>query len=432
MENIYHFRRRSNKTSCDPYNVLSASKSAPPRIFFDEQTSSVWSNGDVSIVSKMNTSEESISTILTSTLAPDKHDNNIGLKPAQRKPDSAMEPHINGVHEVRNSIVAGSIAGMASVTLFHPLDVIRTKMQSTTRLVAVDSATATSRQAAATLLSTTSAAKNHISSSSGALAVFSHTVKNGGMRAFYTGFSFPLAAQACYKSTVFTVNRVSQNLITEMKTRERWKIGNFTPYQLNLYDHFLCGSISGAINALVFVAPVEYVRSQLISQHTHIAQGTTSKLKHGVMTGPADLVRATLKTDGVFGLWRGAGVTLVRDSIGCGSFFVFFALGQKHLPAITGSEPSAQINTIGAGMCAGLGYWTLSLPLDALKTLVQTGKATSAFSTASLLVGRDGLYGAASQLYRGWQLAVGRGMPSAAVTVTVYAAVYNLCNTRLG
>jgi len=381
----------------------------------------------------MNTPEESISNLLTSRIAPNNHVTSIGFKTAQQKQGSMSERKtpINGVHEVRNSILAGSIAGMVSVTLFHPLDVIRTKMQATTRLVTPDSGTATSRQAAATLLST-SAPKNGINSSSGPLAVFSHTVKNGGMRAFYTGFSFPLAAQACYKSTVFTINRVSQNLITDIKTREHWKTGNFTPYQLKLSDHFLCGSISGAINALVFVSPVEYVRSQLISQHTHIAQGTTSKLKHGIMSGPADLVRATLKTDGVFGLWRGAGVTLMRDSIGCGSFFVFFALGQKYLPTVTGSEPSAQINTIGAGMCAGMGYWAVSLPLDALKTLVQTGKATSAWSTASLLVGRDGLYGAASQLYRGWQLAVGRGMPSAAVTVSTYTAVYNFCNTSLG
>ncbi len=77
MENIYHFRRRSNKTSCDPYNSLSVAKSAPPRIFFDEQTSSVWSNGDVSIVSKMNATEESISSLLTYTLAPNKHENNM-------------------------------------------------------------------------------------------------------------------------------------------------------------------------------------------------------------------------------------------------------------------------------------------------------------------------------------------------------------------
>eukprot|EP00557_Chaetoceros_sp_GSL56_P007977 CAMPEP_0176490612 /NCGR_PEP_ID=MMETSP0200_2-20121128/7967_1 /TAXON_ID=947934 /ORGANISM="Chaetoceros sp., Strain GSL56" /LENGTH=56 /DNA_ID=CAMNT_0017887937 /DNA_START=1158 /DNA_END=1325 /DNA_ORIENTATION=- len=56
----------------------------------------------------------------------------------------------------------------------------------------------------------------------------------------------------------------------------------------------------------------------------------------------------------------------------------------------------------------------MTLPLDALKTLVQTGKANSALDTFSLLIQRDGIVKTAAQLYRGWQLAFGRGAPSAA------------------
>ena len=382
------------------------------------------------MLSKMKASDESISSNLYSNLTPIERELNVGFNGTTKVPVSQKKKHINGEHEVRNSIMAGSTAGMISVTIFHPFDVIRTKMQVSTKL-ATDNVTATSRQAGATLLST-STPKNTITSSSGPIAVFSHTIKNGGMRAFYTGFSFPLLAQACYKSTIFTVNRVAQNFVVDMKTEEQWKTGIFTPYQLKLSDHFVCGSMSGAINALVFVSPVEYVRNQLIAQHTHVADGTTSKLKYGVMSGPLELVKATLKREGIIGLWRGAGITLARDSIGCGSFFLFFELGKTYLPMVTGAEPSSQIHTIGAGMCAGLGYWAITLPLDALKTLVQTGKTNSAMNTVSLLVNRDGLYGAASQLYRGWQLAFGRGTPSAAVTLTTYSAVYHFCNTRLG
>jgi hypothetical protein len=418
---ILKFRRKSNKTPTDPNNHVT--KLAQQEILLDKNTSSsVWSNGAVSIFSKMKTSDESISSNPNVTLPTIERERNFGLQRTRKNPDMQKKTHINGVHEVRNSIIAGSSAGMLSVSIFHPFDVIRTKMQVSTRLVTAENATTT--------LLSTSAPKNVITSSSGPIAVFSHTIKNGGMRAFYTGFSFPLLAQACYKSTVFTVNRVAQNFVVDVKTKEQWKTGIFTPYQLKLSDHFVCGSVSGAINALVFVSPVEYVRNQLISQHTHIADGTTSKLKYGVMSGPLELTRATLKTEGIIGLWRGAGVTVVRDSIGCGSFFLFFQLGKTYLPMVTGAEPTSQIHTIGAGMCAGLGYWAITLPLDTLKTLVQTGKTNSAMNTVSLLVNRDGFYGAVSQLYRGWQMAFGRGTPSAAITLTTYSAVYHFLDEQ--
>ena len=80
---------------------------------------------------------------------------------------------------------------------------------------------------------------------------------------------------------------------------------------------------------------------------------------------------------------------------------------------------------------AGFGYWFASLPLDSLKTLVQTGKSTSALETVKYLIERDGVYGGISQLYRGWQLAFGRGSPAAAVTLTTYSAVYSFCTTTL-
>lgn len=327
-----------------------------------------------------------------------------------RKNTMSTHDHDNRTHEVRNSIISGSLAGMVSVTLFHPFDVIRTKMQATTELVTK---------------SAPSAAKTSgISSKSGPITVFSHTIQNGGLRAFYTGFSSPLFAQACYKSCVFTTNRLTQRLIKDVRSN------SLSSYQLTLADHFICGASAGAVNALIFVSPVEYVRSQLIAQHTHIAEGTTHLLKYGVMKGPIDVVKATYKEKGVFGLWKGAGITLVRDSVGCGSFFLAFALGQKHLPSITGAEPTSKLNTIGAGMMAGCSYWASSLPLDALKTLVQTGKANSARETFLYLLKRDGATATLKQLYNGWQLAFGRGCPSAAVTLTTYSTAYHFFSTK--
>jgi solute carrier family 25 carnitine/acylcarnitine transporter 20/29 len=464
-EQKFFFKEKRSKVSwdTDPYNALFRARSSSHNLShsFEEEHNdqlnininnnyTVWTNGNTAIFSKSTqmhqTTEAAIGSEGTTTsAAPAPAPVNIQLEKIRLDLASGAPTNKNislpsfknkSENEFRDSVIAGSAAGVTSCLLFHPFDVVRTKMQTSTRLTpatATASATAsagTSAASASTLLSTTSAnsaTKMKISSSSGPMAVISHTIKNGGIRAFYTGISLPLAAQAAYKATVFTTNRLSTNMLVDFKTKEQWKTGIFTPYKTKMEDHFLCGATSGAVNALLFVSPVEFARNQLIAQHTRIAEGTQSKASV-MMHGPIDVMKSTLRTKGIFGLWRGVGVTLVRDSIGCGTFFVCFELGKKHLPSITGSKPDSVVTTTGAGLMAGFGYWAISLPLDALKTMVQTGMAKSATGIISTLVRRDGLIGGVSQLYRGWQLAFGRGSPSAAITLSTYAAVYNFCD----
>lgn len=74
---------------------------------------------------------------------------------------------------------------------------------------------------------------------------------------------------------------------------------------------------------------------------------------------------------------------------------------------------------------AGLSYWCASMPLDSLKTLVQSGTAKSAWGAVTFLVEREGLVGAWKRLFRGWQVAFGRGMPSAAISMLTYSTVYD-------
>jgi len=418
-------------------------------------------------------------------------------------------------NEIRDSIIAGSLAGMTSCTLFHPFDVVRTKMQTATSFNAASTSTAATSiaNAAANIKAVSAASTAHAARQSttfpttasattavnnvnvnvnstntttnssisrnlkmnmklntpiktisdgggkgGPMSVISHTFKNGGIRAFYTGISLPVAAQAIYKSTILTTNRISSQTLQSYQTNENYKTGTFTPYNLTLYDRFLCGSLSGAINAMLFVCPVEYVRNQLIDQHTKISQN--KPLSKAFRKGPLDVIRNTLKYEGIFGLWTGAGVTILRDSIGCGAFFFMFEIGQMNIPKVlsyyrgtsqeeedyyslscnsSSSSSSSSISsssstssssfttTIGSGLLAGFGYWFVSLPLDSLKTLVQTGKTTSAIHTVQTSIQNHGVHYTIRQLYRGWQVAFGRGAPAAAVTLTTYSVVYNFC-----
>ena len=470
---MFYFRRRTNKTSYDTYDCLTTSHTPPhnQRTTNNQNNSSslsseydsssqfmnqdeYWTNGTTlqffNVASSSNTIIENTPYKVHSTTRMMKaindessssnknhlvqqHEHH-GIHESHRIDETTNKKRNNRSNEVRNSIMAGSLAGITSCSIFHPFDVVRTKMQASTKIVPTNSATMNSAAAAVINGGNASSPKtailrNGINASSGPLAVIAHTYKNGGIRAFYTGIGLPLAAQALYKSTVLTTNRISMNVVTEWRTKEQRKTGIFTKYKLTSFDHFICGSISGAVNAILFVCPVEYVRNQLIQEHTKKAEGHMSG-SGATMKGPIDVVKKTLQNEGVLGLWRGAGVTLVRDSIGCGAFFIMNDFGKRYISHNTGYNESALVNKLGSGFLAGFGYWFVSLPADALKTLVQTGKATSAWDTLSMLIARDGIVGATRQLYHGWQLAFGRGSPSAAITLTTYSIAYNFCERK--
>ena len=86
--------------------------------------------------------------------------------------------------------------------------------------------------------------------------------------------------------------------------------------------------------------------------------------------------------------------------------------------------------TVLAGGLAGLSYWVVSLPMDTIKTWIQSGdlgqppvhvmrELRHTYATAGSGVG------VAQRLLRGWQVAYTRGIPSAAITIAVYSAAYH-------
>ena len=320
------------------------------------------------------------------------------------------------------SILSGSIAGIASTCLFHPTDVLRTKIQSAAFSPSNSGGTSGIRSNGSAGAAGTSTNKPIRP-----LSVLVNTFRNGGIRALYTGVTPVLGAQAVYKACVFTVNNVTMSKIKDYKTRKGG--GTYTP---TLLDIWFCGVCGGCVNGTAFVSPVEFVRNQQIAMHSRVstAEGTSSEAMRRKMKTPVDIIRQTLRENGILGLWRGTGVTVLRDSLGCGGFFLMNELGRRFLgPHLGGRESKATF--LAAGACAGWGYWLFALPLDTLKAIVQTGGASSAREILLLSIERDGLARTCTLLLRGWQLAFGRGAPSAAITLTTYSTMYELTSRYL-
>ncbi len=406
LETHVCFRNSRPTGTFDGYNSLSTRH---PPLF---STLEYWTNGSATHLMSSPTTTDAVS-------APEAVFRNYEYtvpmpirRSTTKSVSAARTPVTQESNIVRNSVLAGSIAGIATSFAFYPFEMLRTKMQSA---AAHETSTTTVSSRGSSAKSLSRASLSATTRHRGPVKVFFHTIQHGGIRALYTGLALPLSAQAVYKATVFSVNKVATNALTEFKTQERRKVGDFAPVTLTKMDRFWCGFLGGAINAAVFVTPVEFVRNQLIAQHTRASHGIRSDI---YFKGPRHVITHTVSTQGVLGLWKGCSMAVTRDALGCGCFFFTFNYLSQRLPQDKTSS------TLVAGAFSGLAFWLAALPLDTVKTWVQNGSATSGTSAVVESVSEHGIVFTARRLCRGYQVALGRGMPAAAVTCTTYDSVY--------
>ena len=273
---------------------------------------------------------------------------------------------------VRNSWIAGSCAGVLSTALLYPMEYMRVQLQQHEHRTIYQ------------ILQK---------------AVRSPTI-------LYTGVSLPLAAQMVYKATVFSVTTRTEQSILHIKGTN----------DLSRMDRFYSGCVGGAVNAGLFVTPVEFVRNQLIAKQSSVSEGKPNTIRN--------VVRHHLQTGGIQSLWRGVGITVVRDAIGCGAFFYTVHMLQEGLAATT--ELSSLARTMISGAVGGVMFWVVALPMDTVKTWIQSSSdAPSSPRTELYRLYRElGSVGVAQRLLRGWQVAYTRAMPSAALTMATYTTVY--------
>jgi len=286
-----------------------------------------------------------------------------------------MEPNKDPVIKsaVVRSLIAGSCGGMASILVCHPMDTIRTRLQTTSS-----------------------------SQFSGAIDCALKTINNEGAKALYKGLSVPFAAQAVYKAIMFSAYKGAT-------TRLRPWTGN------SGWTTFLAGSFAGGVNSFV-VTPVELIRNRLMVQY----HSTSSK---PLYSGPIDCVRQVIQQDGVVGMWKGLTPTLLRDIPGVGVWYLSYELTRVALTPKGQSSANLPFwKLLIAGGMGGVAFWTVALPLDSVKSSIQTDTAKKYKGTLDCI--RDKFKtGGISNFYRGWTVAFTRGIPGAAVTFATFQTV---------
>mmetsp|Transcript_21478 Transcript_21478/g.61220 ORF Transcript_21478/g.61220 Transcript_21478/m.61220 type:complete len:246 (+) Transcript_21478:58-795(+) len=229
-------------------------------------------------------------------------------------------------------------------------------------------------------------------------------LRHEGPLAFYKGLSAPLCAQAVYKSVIFSTNALVLRVIAPDASAER------PPSSSKVW---LGGVVSGAVNSLV-VTPVELVRNQLMMQvHDRRFAGPKSLLTHLWRTSSSS-------SHFVSRLYRGWPLALARDCSGVGLWLWGYHAARFAQQGDSGRKLELA-ELMAAGSFAGIMFWSVALPWDGLKTRTQCQPIDEPSHPWRELV-------RGFRPYRGYQVAFGRGIPGAAITLVTHHKILEALN----
>ena len=204
------------------------------------------------------------------------------------------------------------------------------------------------------------------------------------MIGFYSGFSYPFFSQGLLKSVMFASFTSSKQFMVQLG----YNVDKPGPL-------FVSGFCSGIITS-VFISPIELIRNKLIVRNYNgLESAYTINL-------------------------RGLIPTMWRDGPGVGLYFLAFSFGKSiFVRLVPDVRPDSIWVKLFSGSFAGVSYWCWALPFDTIKTIVQLDVKLGMLGVIAHLR-RSGQL---SRLVSAWPVALGRGVPGAAVTLTTYEIV---------
>lgn len=255
---------------------------------------------------------------------------------------------------------AGCVGGMAGVVVGHPLDTVKVLLQ-------------------------TQDMKNP--KFKGTIHCLQSVVTKEGLRGVYRGVTSPLLGVAGINAIVFGV------------------YGNVQKHSSNpesLRIHALAGAAAGLAQSFI-CSPMELAKSRL-----QVADSSSK--------GPVDCLLKIYGNEGVKGVFRGFGVTVGRE---IPAFAVYFSTYEL----LTRSDSNLPVSTwsmLFAGGLAGVASWTLTYPIDMIKSRMQVdGISSSQYKNSYDCLHQTVKTGGVSSLFRGITPTIIRAFPVNAVTFAV-------------
>lgn len=280
--------------------------------------------------------------------------------------------------------IAGGVGGMCLVFVGHPLDTIKVRLQ------------------------TMKVVPGEAPPYAGFLDCTKKMYAREGLRGFYKGMLAPLVGVTPMYALCFLGYGVGKQIF--------WT--ETTLADLDLARIGLAGATSGFFTTPI-LAPLERLKCVLQVQNAAAERDPTIKR----FAGPLPLAQHILKTEGVRSLFRGYLATNLRDSVASVAYFATYEWLKRQLTPEGELRPGVA-GTLFAGGMAGIMNWLPAIPIDTLKSRLQTapeGKYKHGIrSVAREIFAQEGMVQGMRTLYRGTGAVVIRAFPANAATFLGY------------
>ncbi|XP_034740068.1 solute carrier family 25 member 48 [Etheostoma cragini] len=249
-----------------------------------------------------------------------------------------------------DDFIAGWIGGASSVVVGHPLDTVKTRLQ---------------------------AGKGYKNTLHCILTIYRKETVMG----FFKGMSFPLASITVYNSVVFGTFSNIQRLISKYRHGDG-------RHSCSMADLTVASMLTGLVS-VGLGAPVDLVKIRLQMQTQmvlaenlqlagNISNGTNIPMRsisipgggQRLYRGPIHCISSILQTEGLQGLYRGAGAMMLRDVPGYMLYFLPYTI----MCDLLKPDASASLHPGSiwlAGGLAGSISWVTATPADVVKSRMQ-------------------------------------------------------------
>ena len=131
---------------------------------------------------------------------------------------------------------------------------------------------------------------------------------------------------------------------------------------------FAAGAIAGSLTALVN-SPFELAK--VVMQNQSPYRSTILGSRSSSYTGSLNCMIKTYEMGGMRGLFRGLNCTLLRDAPATGVYFTVYE-GLCRMGRADSNYPLSTVHHLMAGGTAGVLSWSVTYPLDVIKTQLQS------------------------------------------------------------
>lgn len=235
-------------------------------------------------------------------------------------------------------------------------------------------------------------------------------VKQESAKGLFKGMSSPMAGLAFINAIVFGVYGNMQR---------------YLPDPDSIRSHTISGCTAGLVQCLV-TSPMEMTKIRMQIQGIESGSlGANSKSpSKKIYKSPMDCLIKVQRSEGLRGVYRGLGITAVRDAPGFGAYFASYEFMTRRV-FIDSNGDVGMFGLFMAGGLAGIISWLASYPFDVIKSRYQADGVAGSKIYANVMdcVFKSYREEGVRVFFKGFNTTIVRAFPVNAATFSVVAWV---------